>query len=231
MRKGERLSQIIEIVQDGRLHLARDLAERLQVSQRTIYRDIETLVASGIPIEGERGLGYLLREPVFLPPLNLSLLELEALHLGMAIVGQAADAQLQAASASLTKKIEKVATANGTVPDSWGFGVYPFVQAKIGFQHMPRIRASIRSKEKMTLRYRSLQGEISTRRVWPLESTYWGRVWTLTCWCEKRADFRVFRIDNIESCARTHDYFPDQEGRRMQDYLTKVDADLATKER
>jgi len=226
MRRGDRLSEIIEIVQDGRLHLARDIAERLEVSVRTIYRDIDTLVASGIPIDGERGVGYMLREPVFLPPMNLSLVELEALHLGMAIVAEAADQELQAASASLTKKIDKVATANGTVPKDWGFGVYPFVQAKIGFEHMPRIRAAIRNKEKLEIDYLSLDNRASSRVVWPLQNVYWGRVWTLTCWCENQSDFRSFRVDRITCCTQTGGYFQDQNGRRLNDYLVRVNAEM-----
>lgn len=226
MRRSDRLSQIIEIVQDGRLHLARDIADRLEVSVRTIYRDFDTLVASGIPIEGERGVGYMLREPVFLPPMNLSLTEVEALHLGMAIVSEAADAELQTAAASLTSKINKVATANGTVPKSWGFGVYPFAQAKIGFEHMPRIRTAIRNKEKLKLSYHSLADKSSVRVVWPLQNAYWGRVWTMTCWCESRDDFRSFRIDRITDCHRTGGYFDDEGGKLFARYLAKVHAEL-----
>jgi predicted DNA-binding transcriptional regulator YafY len=226
MRRSDRLSEIIEIVQDGRLHLARDIAERLEVSVRTIYRDFDTLVASGIPIDGERGVGYMLREPVFLPPMNLSLTELEALHLGMAIVSEAADTELQMAAASLSKKIDKVATANGTVPKSWGFGVYPFAQAKIGFEHMPRIRTAIRNKEKLEIAYLSLGDRTSTRVVWPLQNAYWGRVWTTTCWCEQRDDFRSFRIDRIVRCHRTDAFFDDEEGELFARYLEKMDAEL-----
>lgn len=229
MRRSDRLSEIIEIVQDGRLHLARDIADRLEVSVRTIYRDFDTLVASGIPIEGERGVGYMLREPVFLPPMNLSLTELEALHLGMAIVSEAADIELQAAASFLTSKINKVATANGTVPKSWGFGVYPFAQAKIGFEHMPRIRAAIRSKEKLEIAYRSLDDQSSTRVVWPLQNAYWGRVWTMTCWCESRDDFRSFRIDRITNCLRTGSYFDDEGGKLFAKYIVKVNLELMQK--
>jgi predicted DNA-binding transcriptional regulator YafY len=227
MRRSDRLSEIIEIVQDGRLHLARDIADRLEVSVRTIYRDFDTLVASGIPIEGERGVGYMLREPVFLPPMNLSLTELEALHLGMAIVSEAADTELQTAAASLTSKINKVATANGTVPKNWGFGVYPFAQAKIGFEHMPRIRSAIRSKEKLEIAYQSLGHQSTTRVVWPLQNAYWGRVWTMTCWCERRDDFRSFRIDRISDCHRTGRYFDDEGGKLFARYLDTVNVDLA----
>ncbi|MCV2894013.1 YafY family transcriptional regulator [Lentibacter sp. XHP0401] len=220
---------IIEIVQDGRLHLARNIAHSLEVSVRTIYRDFDTLVASGIPIEGERGVGYMLREPVFLPPMNLSLTELEALHLGMAIVSEAADAELQTAAASLTSKVNKVATANGTVPKSWGFGVYPFAQAKIGFAHMPRIRTAIRNNEKLEITYQSLGDQSSTRVVWPLQNAYWGRVWTMTCWCEKRDDFRSFRIDRITDCRRTGSFFDDEGGKLFARYLDKVNVELTQK--
>ncbi|MDX8350828.1 YafY family protein [Cognatiyoonia sp. IB215182] len=229
MRRSDRLSEIIEIVQDGRLHLARDIAEKLEVSVRTIYRDFDTLVASGVPIDGERGVGYMLREPVFLPPMNLSLTELEALHLGMAIVSEAADTELQRAAAALTKKIDKVATAKGTAPKSWGFGVYPFAQAKIGFEHMPCIRTAIRNSEKLEISYRSLNNKTSTRIVWPLQNAYWGRVWTLTCWCEKRNDFRSFRIDCVTYCHRSGTHFDDEDGKLFSRYLEKVEAEMAQK--
>ncbi|MEM7635278.1 MAG: YafY family protein [Pseudomonadota bacterium] len=226
MRRSDRLSEIIEIVQDGRLHLARDIAECLEVSVRTIYRDFDTLVASGVPIDGERGVGYMLREPVFLPPMNLSLVELEALHLGMAIVAEAADTELQVASASLAGKISKVATANGRVPKRWGFGVYPFVQAKLGFKHMPAIRKAVREQEKLEIDYRSLDSKASTRTILPLQIEYWGRVWTVSAWCEKREDFRAFRIDRIVTCALTGDHFEDEPGRTLEDYLERVNSDL-----
>jgi predicted DNA-binding transcriptional regulator YafY len=230
MRRSDRLSQIIEIIQGGRLHLARDIAERLDVSVRTIYRDIDTLAASGIPIDGERGVGYMLREPVHFPPMNLSLVELEALHLGMAIVAEAADAELQAAARSLTKKIAKVATANGTVPKSWGFGVYPFEQARIGFEFMPTIRKAIQTRDKLKIEYVSLENQTSERLVWPLQSAYWGRVWTLTAWCEVRNAFRSFRVDCITACEREGAQFIDIPGRMLEDYLAQVDAEMGQRE-
>lgn len=231
MRRSDRLSEIIEIVQDGRLHLARDIAERLEVSVRTIYRDFDTLAASGVPIDGERGVGYMLREPVFLPPMNLSLVELEALHLGMAIVAAAADTELQDAAASLTRKVNKVATANGSAPKRWGFGVYPFAQAKLGFKHMPTIRKAIRDQQKLKIDYLSLDNITSTRTIRPLQTEYWGRVWTVSAWCESRADFRAFRIDRITACAPTGDHFKDEPGRRLEDYLEKVNTDMRQREK
>ena len=100
MRRTDRLFELIQLLRDGRLHRGKDLAERLGVSLRTLYRDMDTLTVSGIPVEGERGLGYMMTAPITLPPLNLTLTELEALHLGLAVVSKAADEELQRAAAS-----------------------------------------------------------------------------------------------------------------------------------
>ncbi len=176
MQRSERLAEIVEIVRDGRLHLARDIADALEVSIRTIYRDIDTLVASGVPIEGERGVGYLLREPVFLPPMALSLTELEALTLGMAIVQEAADEDLQAAARAVMNKVPEHASNRRQAPKSWGFGVYAFERARDGFRHMPLIRRAIREGLKLRIAYRSLDEQHSTRVIRPLQTEYWGRV-------------------------------------------------------
>ena len=101
MRRTDRLIDLVQILRDGQLHLARDLADSLGVSQRTVYRDMDTLIASGLPVEGARGVGYIMTAPVTLPPLNLTLEELEALHLGVAIVGEAAEPELQEAAISV----------------------------------------------------------------------------------------------------------------------------------
>jgi predicted DNA-binding transcriptional regulator YafY len=227
MRRSDRLLEILEILQDGRLHRARDIAERLEVSLRTIYRDMDTLVATGAPIDGERGVGYLMRGAVFLPPLGVTLLELEALHLGMAIVGAAADPELQSAARSLQRKIEKVSDASAMAPKSWGVGVYPFAQAELGFVHMPLIRRAIREKEILEITYTALDGGTSTRCIRPLEAAYWGRVWTLTAWCDLRGGFRAFRIDRIQECSGTKARFADEAGKTLAEYLTLVDAQMA----
>ncbi|MCY4179443.1 MAG: HTH domain-containing protein, partial [Litoreibacter sp.] len=126
MRRTDRLFDLILILRDGRLHRAEDLAERLEVSVRTIYRDMDTLVLSGVPVAGERGLGYMMTAPITLPPLNLTLTELEALHLGMAVVGEAADDELRSAAKTLSAKIDAVLPEDrSTPPSGWGFAVYP----------------------------------------------------------------------------------------------------------
>jgi len=219
MPRTDRLFDLIQILRDGRLHRAQDLADRLEVSVRTIYRDMDTLVASGVPIAGERGLGYMATAAITLPPLNLTMTELEALHLGMAIVGEAADEELSRAAASLSAKIDAVLPEDRrTPPTAWGFAVYPFADAAKGFRHMPAIRAAVRARQKLRIAYVKDDGTQSERVIRPLQLDYWGRVWTVTAWCEWRAEFRVFRIDRIETLRVLPQLFVDEPGRTLADY-------------
>ncbi len=225
MRRTDRLFELIGLLRDGRLHKAADLAARLEVSQRTIYRDMETLQASGVPVEGERGVGYILTAPVTLPPLNLTLTELEALHLGMAVVAEAADEELQGAARSLAAKIDAVVPEDRTAPaEGWGFAVYPFADAAKGFAHMPGLRAAIRARQKLRITYTDLKGAASTRVIRPLQMEYWGRVWTLTAWCETRDDFRVFRVDRIDTLNALPELFVDEPGKTLTDYAARLGA-------
>jgi len=111
MRRADRLMTLIRHLRDGDLHRAADLARVMDVSLRTIYRDMETLAASGVPIEGERGTGYRVTAAITLPPLNLSMAELEALHVSLAAMGQAQDPDLADAASSLARKLD------GVLPD------------------------------------------------------------------------------------------------------------------
>jgi len=222
MRRSERLTEIVEIIRDGRLHLARDIAAALEVSERTIYRDIATLAASGVPVEGERGVGYLLREPVFLPPLALSVSELEALSLGMSIVQEVADEELRRSAKTLHQKIASYAPNRRQSPKSWGFGLYEFKRVRDGLKFMPILRRAIRDRVMLQLRYKSLSEKQSERKVRPLQTDYWGRVWTLSAWCETRKDFRAFRIDRILNCQPSGQAFEDEPGKTIEDYLKHV---------
>ncbi|WP_122075176.1 YafY family protein [Pseudophaeobacter sp. EL27] len=219
MRRTDRLFEIIQILRDGKLHLARDIAARLEVSTRTIYRDMDTLVASGVPVEGERGVGYMVREQITLPPLTLTPEELEALNLGMAIVAEAADADLKSAAQSLAAKVDAVLPTEVIAEaDAWKFAVYPFADVARGFAHMPTLRAAIKSRQKLALHYRRLDGTLTHRTIRPLHMEYWGRVWTLTAWCETRGDFRVFRVDLIEEVRALPELFLDEPGKTLADY-------------
>jgi predicted DNA-binding transcriptional regulator YafY len=226
MRRSERLAEIIELVRDGRLHRACDLAAKTGVSERTIYRDIVSLVASGVPIEGERGLGYILREPVFLPPMALSGVELEALTLGMEIVGKAADEDLSQAAMSLLAKVERNAALRHRSPSSFTFGVYKLAVERRGLKYLPIIRGAIREGLKLRIAYQSLKGDVSERTVRPLQTEYWGNVWTFSGWCEWRSEFRVFRIDRLDCCETTGADFAAEPGKTLRDYLKQVAASM-----
>ncbi len=225
MRRTDRLFELIQILRDGRLHRGADMAEQLGVSLRTLYRDMDTLVASGIPVEGERGLGYMMTAPITLPPLNLTLTELEALHLGLAVVSKAADEELKAAAASLSDKVDAVLPEDRAAPASgWGFAVYPFAEAARGFVHMAPLRAAIRSRRKVEITYSAPDAPETRRTIRPLQMEYWGRVWTVTTWCELRNDFRVFRVDRIQMLDVSFDTFEEEPGKTLGDYLDQVDS-------
>ena len=219
MRRTDRLFDIMQIMRDGKLHRAQDIADRLGVSQRTIYRDMDTLVASGVPIEGERGIGYKTSGATTLPPLTLNPAELEALNLGIAIVAEAADPELKAAALSLADKIDAVLPAQIVAEaDAWKFAVYPFADAARGFAHMPTLRAAIRARQKLKLVYLSNDGGMTTRSVRPLLMEHWGRIWTLTAWCELRNAHRVFRVDLIQTAEALPELFVDEPGKMLEDF-------------
>ena len=219
MRRTDRLFDIIQILRDGNLHRAQDIAARLEVSTRTIYRDMETLMASGVPVEGERGVGYMITEAISLPPLTLTVSELEALNLGLAIVGQAADDTLKAAAETLAEKVDAVLPAQTIAEaEAWKFAVYPFADPTRNLTHMPLLRSAIKARQKVRLTYTSREGAITGRVIRPLHMEYWGRVWTLTAWCELRDAFRVFRLDLIETAEALPDLFVDEPGKRLSDY-------------
>ncbi|MFK7879195.1 helix-turn-helix transcriptional regulator [Roseobacter sp.] len=219
MRRTDRLFDIIQILHDGKLHRAQDIAQRLEVSTRTIYRDMDTLAASGVPVEGERGVGYMITSAITLPPLTLTVEELEALNLGMAIVAEAADHDLKSAALSLAAKVDAVLpTQTIAEADAWKFAVYPFADAARGFSHMATLRAAIRARQKLKITYTSKEARVTTRTIRPLHMEYWGRVWTLTAWCELRDAFRVFRVDLIQTAEAQPELFVDEPGKTLADY-------------
>jgi predicted DNA-binding transcriptional regulator YafY len=220
MRRTDRLFELIQLFRGGQLWRGADLAEKLEVSVRTIYRDIETLVASGIAIEGERGIGYLLREPIFLPPLTLTPTELEAFHFGMALVQTSADEGLAQAAGQLLHKIDNV------LPTDRQRANFPKIIAvyakpqRTGSNILGRLRSAVAAQRKVTISYESLQSQRSHRTIRPLHLEFWGNAWTLTSWCEKRSDFRTFRVDHIAQADIEADTFTHEVGKTYQDFLS-----------
>jgi len=223
MRRAERLFQITQILRGRRLTTAAQLADRLGVSERTIYRDIAGLSTSGVPVEGEAGVGYRLRAGFDLPTLMFTPDELAALLLGARIVGAKAGAQMALHADSALEKIRsavnpalrtRLETSALFVPD---YGGTP------GDQHIDQLRQAVDQRLRLVFDYANEKGERTTRFVWPLGLFFWGRVWTLGCWCELRDDFRSFRLDRMLRIELAGDRFPETEGRRLADYLRSVD--------
>ena len=218
MRRTDRLFDLIQILRDGRLHTARAMAERLEVSTRTIWRDMGTLIASGLPVEGERGVGYALREPITLPPLTLTPDEVQALTLGLQLVRDGADPSLTRAAESLRAKIAAVVPArlmDSAGHDTW---VFPGAEALAAARHLPTLRRAIRLRERVVMTYTDSTDCLTERPTRPLVLEFWGRVWTLAAWCEARGDFRSFRVDRITALRLTGEGFADDPGKTLADY-------------
>ncbi len=220
MRRADRLFQIVQYLRGGRLLTARMLAERLEVSERTIYRDVADLAASGVPIDGEAGVGYILRSGFDLPPLMFTRDELTALTLGARFVKAWGGARLALAAEEALVKIEAVLperekrVAAETNLFAMGFGLPDEVR-----EIVDGLELAIRERRRVHVVYEALDGESSERDLRPLGLYHWGKVWTLAAWCELRTDFRNFRADRIATIADCGDTFRDEPGQTLRDYL------------
>ena len=215
MRRSDRLMNLIQILRDGSLHKAEDLAHRTNVSLRTIYRDMETLAASGVPIEGERGVGYRVMAAITLPPMNLTMTEVEALHLGLMAVSTSTDPDLTQAAKDLARKLDGVMPEDPSkAPEGFNLAVYPFADAARGFRHLPTIRQAIRTRQKISV---TLGDKIRTLR--PLQLDYWGRLWTCVAWCEVNQSFDEIRVDQIRNLRILPGLFVDEADKSYAAYL------------
>ncbi len=223
MRPADRLFQILLHLGRGRVVTARDLAERLEVSERTIYRDIANLMGSGIPIDGEAGVGYRLNKGYQVPPLMFDDTELQALVFGCKVANTFGDTQLAEAADRILAKIDAVlpehlrpqlGSQQLVVPD-WLLSEE--TEANLGV-----VRTAINERSRLFLGYGDQAGEVTERIVWPLRLVYWGRTWTLGAWCELRQAFRSFRVDRIQQLQGLNSRFPDESGKRLSDYLAQA---------
>ena len=216
MKRSDRLYALIQRLKDGHLHTAEAMAQDLGVSVRTIYRDMDTLAASGVPVEGARGSGYMARAMITLPPLNLTQTELEALHVGLAAVGASDLEDLAHAARALADKIDAVLPEDvGTPAARFGFATYPFAEAAQGFRHMPAFRKAIRARQKLWLQ---LEGDAGTHAVRPLHLDYWGRIWTCVVWDETQDRFVTFRMDRVTDLTPLPGLFVDEAGKSLKDF-------------
>lgn len=225
MRRADRLFRIVQYLRGRRLTTAAQLADWLAVSPRTVYRDVRDLSASGVPIEGEAGIGYRLRPDFDLPPLMFERREIEALAAGARIVEVWAGPELAGAARSALAKIAAALPETGRIDLERTRVFAPGFGREVHGEWFDRLHAAIAQREVMQLRYRDEQSATSERAVWPLGLFFWGAAWTLASWCELRMQFRQFRLDRIESLEATGRDFPDQAGRRLEDFLRWVRSD------
>ena len=219
MRPADRLFQIVLALGRGRVVTARALADRLEVSERTVYRDIRALVDSGVPIEGEAGVGYCLRRGFQLPPLMFDEEELEALLFGVDVTRAYGDERLAKAADSILAKVEAV-IPDRLRPSLSGRRLYvPEFQARPEVAEMLGVvRSAINERTRLFLDYRDVKGQGTERIVRPLMLTYWGVTWALGAWCELRQDFRNFRIDRMAGAEPLSSTFAEEPGRTVADF-------------
>ena len=199
MRRADRLFQIVQYLRGGRLLTARRLAERLEVSERTIYRDIADLIGSGVPIDGEAGIGYLMRAGYDLPPLMFTKAEITALVAGARMIRSFGGADMALAAEEALTKIEAVLpeALRGSTASVAILAHDSGALAAADRAMLDRIDTAIAEHRALRLHYRDAEDQHTDRRVRPLGLWFWGKVWTLVAWCELRNDFRMFRIDRI----------------------------------
>lgn len=222
MRRADRLFRIVQLLRRRRsVVTAAQIARTLEISERTVYRDIRDLTQAGTPIAGEAGVGYRLQPGYDLPPLMFDREEIQALVLGARIVMQFGDPALARASESILNKVA------GVLPKE----LEPLLADTRLF--VPNTRSGARSaaglavarealvaQRRMQLKYANERGEETERTVRPLGVFFWGRTWTLAAWCELRTGFRNFRLDRISE-ATLRDRFQEEPGRTLRDMLSQ----------
>lgn len=175
---------------------AAEIAERLGASRRTIYRDIASLQAMGVPIDGAAGLGYVLRPGFDLPPLNFTPDEIEAIIVGLALLPRTGDRGLVAAAQSVAAKIEAAQPARNRA----GLGASGWHDMPSAGTEPALLRRAIREERRLAIAYRDAVGQVTHRSVLPVALIYYVDAVVLGAWCELREDFRHFRLDRIEDC-------------------------------
>jgi len=229
MRRADRLFRLIQYLRTrSQAATAADIAGTLEVSVRTIYRDVADLVGSGVPIDGEPGVGYLLRGDYDLPPLMFDVEEIEALVLGAEIVSRWSDPELAGAARRALDKItaalperlrsELLNTALFAPPSR---NRLPFT-ADLG-----ALRRAVRQCEKVRFCYINEQEKRSERTVRPLGLAFYGPVWILMSWCELRRDFRTFRVDRMTQARVLADIFAHEPGKTIRDYFEDRGTELS----
>lgn len=220
MSRSERLLDLIQILRRHRHPVAAQvLADEMGVSLRTVYRDVVTLQNQGASIDGEPGIGYVLRPGFMLPPLMFSDEEIEALSLGARFVATRGDDELARAAANALAKISAVLP-----PDLREFAdaaalLVPGTDHVADMNaHLPVLREAIRAQKKVSMTYRDGAGGKTQRTIWPFAIGFFERVRIVAAWCELRQDFRSFRSDRIDAIEMKDARYPRSRQALLKDW-------------
>ena len=220
MRRADRLFRIVNLLRQGRVVTAARLAEKLQVCERTVYRDVRDLQLSGTPIEGEPGIGYTLRRDFDLPPLMFTAKELTAVVLGARLVQAWGGAESVVGAKAALDRIEAVLPAEMRDRlDAIQMYAPGFRMKAAERERLDLLHAACVERRPVSIAYVKEDGEASKRVVRPLGLYFWSGVWTLVAWCEMRDGFRVFRVDRISGEAVGEGQFTPKRGQKLADYL------------
>jgi len=222
MRKAERLFQILTYLRSRRTVVtAKQLAQELEVSERTIYRDIQALSLSGVPIEAETGIGYKLKSNFTVPPLMFDETEIEALLVGVRMVQSWSNKKMAMAATSALSKIQAVLPdkLHQTSVQQPEWVIVPKFTTKDTEHFSEEISSAIKSLQVVTLDYQDEQARKTQREIWPLGLIYWGKTWTIVAWCTKRGDYRLFRLDRIQTLTIQSCYFQLTAEINLQHYI------------
>lgn len=218
MRRADRLFHIIQLIRGRRLTTAAYLAQRLEVSERTIYRDIADLQLQGVPIEGEAGVGYRLGAGFDLPPMMFTQDEAKALVASVRMAQAWLDPALARGAQDALGKILCVLPLDARAAAE-ALAVYapPVALPESTQRTLQTLREAVHERRKVFINYVDLEDKPSERTLRPLGCFYWGKVWTLAAWCEQRNDFRSFRVDRVTYVRRLDERFRDEPGRTLAD--------------
>ncbi len=221
MRRADRLFRLVQLLRRSRLVTAQRLAAELEVSERTVYRDVRDLTLSGVPVRGEAGVGYALAHGFDLPPMTFNEEEIEALVLGARVVQGYADPALARAADAALAKIEMVLPEATRARVSSTRLLAPRMKPGATAGPLGVVREALRSRRRLELQYRDEKGKATKRAVRPLAVAFWGKIWTLAAWCELRDGFRSFRLDRMAEAELGH-AFEDEKGKSLDDFIAWV---------
>lgn len=227
MRKAERLFQVVNLIRVHQPITAQALAQRLQVSVRSIYRYIDDLSLGGIPIYGEPGLGYAMQAQFELPPLALDGEELELLTAALDLLSASLGGKSRRLAQSLLAKIEAATPASAREQSAQRLFA---LQAALPGNNWEAMHSAIKLQSAVQIDYLSLAGESSTRTIFPLGLFYWGGKWTVGSWCCTKVAYRDFRLDRIIEVGAAPQLPPRHAGMGLDDYMRRQAAAWAARQ-